>query len=674
MKLKKSVQSKIAASVGIILMVAMVGLTLTSSYLSKSAIKKSEVNSFVSDTSGIAKNLEYIIEIEQNGLLIYQNDQNVENLLKMSAEGKGDTEEFKSLQSKLTEYMVDYNSKKPRVQRTHIIDINGNIIASSSPDSIGTNFSDRGYFKRTVETSKPSIIDTTKSKVTGNLVTGATLPLFDGAGNVIGITTISLEVSDMGAIIDTYKRENGYNYVIDTTGMVVYHENQELISMPYEVEEILNVVKDENLTSGFVEYKSEGKDHIAAYAKIEALNWVVFSGETVNDLMMPIKKINVKIIATSAFFFILGICVIIYISRLITKPLKKLSEIVNTVADGDLSISADGIESEDEVGQLASDFNRMINNLSSLIGNVVDAVEKIDQSSTNLSAITEEVSASNIEIKNSMEEISHGTIDQTKEVGVTTEKTKELGEKIEVLYNKNNIMNENSKKVILAVDESNEKLEFLRNSGKQSVESFNSVQETVNELIDEMNNISNMVLTINGISEQTNLLALNASIEAARAGEIGKGFAVVADEIRSLSEQTSSATKDIQGIINGVELIANRTRKSIEDSYKVNSNQSLAFDDMEKSTTKMETLLKSIIEIIGQISNEIDIIDKNKDEVNDCINQVASIAEQVAGLSEEVTASSEEQLEAYNVVTSSSEEMLLLSEQLQETIGVFKIK
>ena len=95
---------------------------------------------------------------------------------------------------------------------------------------------------------------------------------------------------------------------------------------------------------------------------------------------------------------------------------------------------------------------------------------------------------------------------------------------------------------------------------------------------------------------------------------------------------------------------------------------------MEKSTTKMETLLKSIIEIIGQISNEIDIIDKNKDEVNECINQVASIAEQVAGLSEEVTASSEEQLEAYNVVTSSSEEMLLLSEQLQETIGVFKIK
>ena len=672
--LKSTIQGRISFTVGIILIFTTVMLTLVSSNLSEKAIEKSTIDNFISNAKGTSESIQGIIEKEQNGLLIYQNDDDIDTLLKMSAEGKNNTSEFKTLQQKITTKMEEYNSKKEKVQRTHIIDINGNIIASSSPDSIGTSFSDRAYFKRTKETKAPSIIDTTKSKVTGNLVTGATLPLFEkGTDKVIGITTISIEVEDFGNSINQFEQENFYNYILDTNGNVVYHHNKELVSEPYGVTELDTIVQNPEVDNGIVEYTYEGSKLMAAYSKVNGLNWVVFSGGKTSDIMAPVKSINVKIIVVSALFILLGLIIIVILSKVIAKPIKEITAIVDKVANGDLSSKSENTKSNDEIGQLSINVNKMIDNLGGLIGNVLEAVNKIDQSSSNLSAVTEEVAASNLEIKNSMQEISEGTISQAEDVNDTNEKTKELGERIEVLSLKNNNMEQSSGNIICAIKDSNEKVTFLKESGIQSVKSFTAVQETVEKLIDEMKNISSMVLSINGISEQTNLLALNASIEAARAGEAGKGFAVVADEIRSLSEQTGEATKDIQNIINGIDAIVDKTKISIDESYEVNNKQSLAFDEMEESISKMSEVLESMIVITKEINSEIYTIGNNKEEVSNSIEKVSLVSQQVATLSEEVTSSAEEQLQAFEVVTSNAEELIVLSEALKEALKAFKM-
>ncbi|MBY6988580.1 methyl-accepting chemotaxis protein, partial [Clostridium botulinum] len=153
----------------------------------------------------------------------------------------------------------------------------------------------------------------------------------------------------------------------------------------------------------------------------------------------------------------------------------------------------------------------------------------------------------------------------------------------------------------------------------------------------------------------------------------GKGFAVVADEIRSLSEQTGKATQDIQSIISGVENIATKTKESIEVSYEVNNQQSVAFDQMEESINEMSSVLQEMIKITKEINNEIITIDANKEEVNASIEQVSSVAQQVAASSQQVTASSQEQLQAFDVVTTNSQELTVLSEQLKESLRVFKI-
>ncbi|EES51040.1 methyl-accepting chemotaxis protein [Clostridium botulinum] len=672
---KTSIQGKIATAVGAILLLTTVMLTTTSSVLSKNAMGKTINETFVANAMGSAISIKGTIEKEQNGLLIYQDNYEINNLLKMSVAGQQETEEFKTLQQKITSQMEAYNAKKTEVQRTHIIDINGNAIASSSPSVIGTSFADRDYFKRTVETKKPSTLDAVVSKATGSLVTGATLPLFDENGEILGITTISIEMESFGKIIDKFRNENSNinNFVVDKNGMVIYHDNKELVAQESGIPEIDEISKDLSKNTGVVKYTNNGVNKMASYARVDGVEWVVFSGGEISALMAPITNINNKIMIMSILAIVVGLAIIFMVSKLLTKPIKELTGIVNKVADGDLSVRATEGKSKDEVGQLSEYFNKMLNNLAVLIGNVNGAVDKIDYASNTLSAVTEEVSASNLEIKSSMEEISEGTYAQAKDIESTNQQTKELGERIEALNTKNTEMESNSKDIVRVIKDSNEKVDFLKHSGEEAVNSFRNVQSTVENLINEMKNISNMVLSINGISEQTNLLALNASIEAARAGEAGKGFAVVADEIRSLSEQTGKATQDIQSIISGVENIATKTKESIEVSYEVNNQQSVAFDQMEESINEMSSVLQEMIKITKEINNEIITIDANKEEVNASIEQVSSVAQQVAASSQQVTASSQEQLQAFDVVTTNSQELTVLSEQLKESLRVFKI-
>ncbi len=672
---KTSIQGKIATAVGAILLLTTVTLTTTSSVLSKNAMGKTINETFVANAMGSAISIKGTIEKEQNGLLIYQDNYEINNLLKMSAAGQHETEEFKTLQQKITSEMEAYNAKKPEVQRTHIIDINGNAIASSSPSVVGTSFADRDYFKRTVETKKPSTLDAVVSKATGSLVTGATLPLFDENGEILGITTISIEMESFGKIIDKFRNENSniHNFVVDKNGIVIYHDDKELVAQESGIPEIDKISKDLSKNNGLVEFKNNGVNKMASYARVDGVEWVVFSGGETSALMAPITSINNKIMIMSIVAIVIGLAIIFMVSKLLTKPIKELTGIVNKVADGDLSVRATERNSKDEVGQLSEYFNKMLNNLAVLIGKVNGAVDKIDDASNTLSAVTEEVSASNLEIKSSMEEISEGTYAQAKDIESTNQQTKELGERIEALNTKNTEMESNSKDIVRVIKDSNEKVDFLKHSGEEAVNSFRNVQSTVENLINEMKNISNMVLSINGISEQTNLLALNASIEAARAGEAGKGFAVVADEIRSLSEQTGKATQDIQSIISGVENIATKTKESIEVSYEVNNQQSVAFDQMEESINEMSSVLQEMIKITKEINNEIITIDANKEEVNASIEQVSSVAQQVAASSQQVTASSQEQLQAFDVVTTNSQELTVLSEQLKESLRVFKI-
>jgi methyl-accepting chemotaxis protein len=236
----------------------------------------------------------------------------------------------------------------------------------------------------------------------------------------------------------------------------------------------------------------------------------------------------------------------ISLARRITRSVSLVAERANSIAAGNLTGEALDVHSQDQIGTLAVAMQQMQNNLSGIIGTVVQTVGSLTSSAASMQTAGDQI---------------HRRMDQ---------QSQQTQQAATAMQEMSASIAEVSRHTQSAAETARSAAETARDGGtivKQVLGSMHSIATAVSDtsatvglLGDDSRRISQIVTVIDEIARKTNLLALNAAIEAARAGDQGRGFAVVAGEVRRLAESTAQATGEIATMIQGIQ---DRTRTAI---------------------------------------------------------------------------------------------------------------
>ncbi len=282
---------------------------------------------------------------------------------------------------------------------------------------------------------------------------------------------------------------------------------------------------------------------------------------------------------------ILGCLIAFFITRAITKPIFMGVKFAETVADGDLTKTLD-ITQKDEIGQLASALNTMVDKLKEVVASVQAASDNVASGSQELSA--------------SSEEMSQGATEQAAAAEEASSSMEQMAANIR--QNADNAMQ--TEKIAI-----------------KSADDAKAGGEAVAKTLSAMREIAGKISIIEEIARQTNLLALNAAIEAARAGEHGKGFAVVAAEVRKLAERSQHAAAEISDL----------SESSVEVAEQAGEMLAKMVPDIQRTA-----------ELVQEISAASKEQDTGAEQVNRAIMQLDQVIQQNASASEEMASTSEE--------------------------------
>jgi methyl-accepting chemotaxis protein len=404
----------------------------------------------------------------------------------------------------------------------------------------------------------------------------------------------------------------------------------------------------------------------------EETGWKIGGTMFQSEVSNASKDIRVATIIVILSATILTLIFIIWLTRSMLRPIKRLQESARAVSKGDLTVKLE-TRRKDEVGELAKYFERMVDNLRMMILGVQETAEQVSASSQELSASADQTTKAIEHSTMAIQELAEGAEQQVKSVTDGSGQMSQMAEDVRMMSERVQSVTTNMRHTSGAAYSGNE-------AAGEAVEQMNSIQETVEQLatvIQSLNarsvEIGSMVDVIATISKQTNLLALNASIEAARAGEAGRGFAVVAGEVRKLAEESGSSAAQIGELVHNIRQDMDAALSAMEAAQTRVGDGLQAVNTSGQSFAQIREAVEDAAHTLDDLSETTKQLESGASNVAKAMNDISIVTQESAANTESVSASSQEQLASVEEIASSSAHLNSMAEQLQGLLGMFKM-
>ncbi|WP_164779481.1 methyl-accepting chemotaxis protein [Paenibacillus kobensis] len=424
--------------------------------------------------------------------------------------------------------------------------------------------------------------------------------------------------------------------------------------------------------SGSYISEDSGQPVLYSYRASKLSGWIVAGTAPMSELTGAVKQIYLLTVFSIAGGFIIAVFIGLWLIRSIGRPLVHLETLMSKAASGDFRGRLN-LRGRDEIGKLSGAYNRMMQQIGSLVSEAYHTVDHVLVSSKEMADSAVHTARAANEIDEASKQIASGASGLAVNAESSSGNVMQMGVKLSEALLLQERMESSAQEADAACRRGEATITGFIQNTNETERRMATVSDRIEELSGSVGAIRDVLRLMTHMAKQIKILSLNAMIEASRAGTAGAGFKVIASEIGILADHSSQSIGQVQTLTVNVEEEMSATvlamleanplfQQMVSEVYGVQS----AFDDIQNQ-------MLQLIQASEEVSASLTQLTGTQEMLASSIEEVAYVAQQTSSSTEQVVALCTAQAAVGDQLVELSSRLITISDRLREQMASFQV-